>query len=163
MMNTHESLGKAEEMMEQYRREGHFSEREPLWSLTAEERAERTLHMKECEEHLVSEMTRILVEKSPADGLYWQDSMTDLMVLTHMVWVAGTVRDNRGRRLPFKTLADRAAAIMHRKPMANPSQCVYRDHNGQRKLQDSYLERASWLRYQTPVRRPLTVSIVRQQ
>ena len=160
MENTEKRTDEAREMMERYQHESHFNERKPLWNQTPEERAQAVEHMRECEQHLVMEMTRILVEKTPADGLHWRDSMTDLMLVTHMVWEAGTVRDERGQRLTFKQLAHRAADIMHRKPMANPSQCVYRDHNGQRKVQDSYLERASWLRYHTPVRQPLRVSIV---
>ena len=62
----------------------------------------------------------LLMSRSPADGLHWKSTASDLIEVTHMVWEARFMLDEQARPLTFKYMVRRIFAILHVPEPGNP-------------------------------------------
>lgn len=114
--------------------------------------------------HALSEMARQFAEllaRSPDENLYWMETTTDLMDLSHEVYLSEMLVDSQGRPYSFGRLVTRACAVLHVPRPANPYSMAFNARNRKGVKQMSLFSRFCWLMYSKKSSNPLN-GMIRQ-
>lgn len=85
---------------------------------------DKTQHAREARERLTDEFAALLA-LSPDSGARWKGSVTDLMEITHIAYMQGSVYAADGAPCTFMGLAVEVCAIAHVKTPCNPRACAH--------------------------------------
>ena len=132
-------------------RTGHLTEY--AQTLTREQRAE-------ARKRLAAQFADLL-ERSPAENIYWMETVTDLMDLSHEVYLTGFLTDGQGRPFGFKRLVKRACAVLHVTLPANPYSMAFNARNRKGVRQTSMFSRYCWQMFFRGSKRPLREMVKR--
>lgn len=102
-----------------------------------------------------------LLARSPMEKLYWQESVTDLIDLSHEVYMTEMLKDNEGRPFPFGGIVKRACAVLHVVEPRNPYSMAYNARNRKGVKQVSLFSRYCWLMYMRKSANPLNGMVKR--
>lgn len=122
-------------ILEKNTRTGHATEY--AQTLTREQR-------REAREKLAHDFSELL-GRSPAENLYWMETVTDLMDLSHEVYMTELLLDSQGRPFGFMRLVKRACAVLHVTLPANPYSMAFNARNRKGVRQTSMFSRYCWL------------------
>lgn len=124
-----------------------------------------TLTREQCR-HAMNEMARQFAEllaHSPAENLYWMESKTDLMDLSHEVYLSEKLVDGQGRPYSFGRLVQRACAVLHVPLPANPYSMAFNARNRKGVKQTSLFSRYCWLMFTKKSSHPLNGMVRRMK
>ncbi len=121
--------------------------REYSQTLTREQR-------QRAKEKLVAQFAELL-GRSPAENIYWMETVTDLMDLSHVVYLTGLMTDGQGRPFGFRRIVERACAVLHVPLPANPYSMAFNARNRKGVRQTSMFSRYCWLMYSTDSTNPI--------
>ena len=121
--------------------------REYSQTLTREQR-------QRAKEKLVAQFAELL-GRSPAENIYWMETVTDLMDLSHVVYLTGLITDGQGRPFGFRRIVERACAVLHVPLPANPYSMAFNARNRKGVRQTSMFSRYCWLMYSSESANPL--------
>ena len=113
---------------------------------------------REQREYARNEMARQFAEllaRSPDENLYWNESKTDLIDLSHDVYMTESLVDGQGRPFPFGSIVKRACAVLHVPAPSNPYSMAFNARNRKGVRQTSLFSRYCWLMFVKQDRRPL--------
>lgn len=132
-------------------RTGHLTEY--AQTLTREQRAE-------ARKKLAAQFADLL-ERSPAENIYWMETVTDLMDLSHEVYLTESMLDADGRPFGFMRIVKRACAVLHVPLPANPYSMAFNARNRKGVRQTSMFSRYCWQMYSKGKANPLDGMIQR--
>ena len=102
-----------------------------------------------------------LLERSPDENLYWTESTTDLMDISHEVYLTEMLVDSQGRPMAFGKIVSRACAVLHVVRPSNPYSMAFNARNRKGVRQTSFFSRYCWLMFSKRSGHPLN-GMVRQ-
>ena len=115
---------------------------------------ENTSGRQQARRQLAAEVEQLL-SRTPADGLHWQGTKTDLMEALHVVYLTGSVLNPDGRSVTFQALVARVCRVLHVTPPANPYAYATRASLRKGIYQSAFLERYCHMLYHGGLPRPL--------
>ena len=104
-----------------------------------------------------------LLARSPDENLYWNESMTDLIDLSHCVYMSEKLVDGQGRPSGFRSIVKRACDVLHVPVPSNPYSMAFNARNRKGVRQTSLFSRYCWLMYVRQDSQPLNGMIKRMK
>ena len=102
-----------------------------------------------------------LLGRSPRENLYWQESVTDLMDLSHEVYLSERLVDSHGRPYGFRRIVELARQVLHVVTPCNPYSMAFNARNRKGVRQTSFFSRYCWLMFKSHTPNPLRQMVKR--
>ena len=102
-----------------------------------------------------------LLGRSPRENLYWQGSVTDLMDLSHEVYLSERLVDSHGRPYGFRRIVELACQVLHVVTTCNPYSMAFNARNRKGVRQTSFFSRYCWLMFKSHTPNPLRQMVKR--
>lgn len=102
-----------------------------------------------------------LLGRSPRENLYWQESVTDLMDLSHEVYLSERLVDSHGRPYGFRRIVELACQVLHVVTPCNPYSMAFNARNRKGVRQMSFFSRYCWLMFKSHTPNPLRQMVKR--
>lgn len=90
---------------------------------------------------------------------HWQGTLTDLVELTHSVWLVGNFTDQCGRPITFSAMVRHVCLVLHCTPPAHPNVFVYQAKNRKGVRGLPVIERYVKLNVEGRLRNPMWMDI----
>lgn len=116
---------------------------------------------RDCARDMMARQFAELLACSPDENLYWNGSITDLMDLSHSVYMTEKLVDGQGRPSDFRSIVKRACDVLHVPVPSNPYSMAFNARNRKGVRQTSMFSRYCWLMYVRQSRRPLNEMVKR--
>ena len=108
----------------------------------------------QAKEKMVAQFAELL-DRSPDENLYWMETKTDLIDLSHEAYMSEKLLDGQGRPYGFDRIVERACAVLHVVKPANPYSMAFNARNRKGIRQPSLFSRYCWLMFSRKSANPL--------